>query len=1434
METVFRTLILLLIVLCNQAVAQLYTFKNFGHKDGLSIASVTSIMQNDNGKIWLGTDGAGIIGYDGYNFIEIPANRDNKGHHVSSIIQIGDELIFTSLYKGLYSYKRGKYSVLAPFTDYTGAFLFTFRSSKNLYYITAKGVFSYINGTSRKIHHFSHLNENFRINNIITLKSGTILLTSIGSYFLSESTQRFQSLNNWLHVPKQGTSFVRFGYHEKDRICLYDDRLSREIEIILNENDQIFKLERKDKQPVVGENEKIIAFDGNHHGAAFLTSNNNVYKLSEKGFQLIAHNYLQSLEMCHGILVDRNSDIWLTSNLKGLYKVSLEPFTRIQLHPLYGTSSICAINRASDGTVMISTMEDKTYFGRIGSANSIFSEFAFRVNSAFELSGSLILGTNEGVKSYDLSSGSISMAPNSALQNEKITFLFHEEGVIYVGIAEKGLKAFNAKNWTEKPVRLSPDTYPYIYTAQTSNDHKKIIFGTNNGLVTYDIKLNKFSKVPLPKSVGAFCGTSTRDVYGNSWFTCDHGLIGILKNGDVAVLDDVEMFPSTLFYTLNSDHFGNLIVGTNKGINIINVTEYGEVTNYKWYTGTSGFEGYETHMRSQFQDGNNIFVGTVEGLFLINTAILKELPAPGSPSIEHVTKNMNRNANNIQFRFIVENPKIKGIEYSYRIKGYKDDWTEFSEVNSLELIDLPNGNYTLEVKATYDGRIFSAIGKYEFTIEVPFWKSKWFIFILLFILVAANIVIINRNKSLSTGQLFENKETAITYKLTPTVILFGMLANTSLHLLAPYIDYTVKDGLGLTLASGFIMLSLYLLSLSAKNNHKTENYKFLLTAAFTVVIIQNLIDIYYSNLHPFFILAIVIANALSPFVFERIKWVLIYSTLLVLTGCLFVITLENTIYNEFLFLLALIVSVVIAIFGAYLRDDSLEKLIFISSVINKGDVPAIAFNSEGIMTYVSENIKDLIPVNHEALIGQPISSLNIFVPEEGSYRKVDLTKAFEDGKKYLVPMISKDQDIKWMEWSCKVFNENLKVILGQNVTQRLELENTYELLVQNAEDLIYQCDVDGNFSFLNEKCYSKLGYSETELLGKHSLMLVTEEYHDAVSEFYRNHFEKRRESSYLEFPIKKKNGSVIWVGQYVTTLYRPGETKIVNGFLALARDITIMREQQEIIKAQRDDITSSINYAQRIQLNLLPHRDKFQRSFEETCIFYLPKDIVSGDFYWLEQCDNLTIVALADCTGHGVPGSFMTLLGINLLNNIVLEQRIFDPGSILDELDKKLIAALPRNNGDEGMKDGMEITVCVIDHRTAELSYACAGSRFLIYENNSFTMYKGDSKHIGDVTIPEFKGFVTNYTKVSENSTLFLFTDGFQDQFGGTKDKKYSFRRLLELFESNIRLPLEEQENMIAAEFNSWKAAEPQTDDVSIIALRGLTNTLTWQNEIKK
>ena len=219
---------------------------------------------------------------------------------------------------------------------------------------------------------------------------------------------------------------------------------------------------------------------------------------------------------------------------------------------------------------------------------------------------------------------------------------------------------------------------------------------------------------------------------------------------------------------------------------------------------------------------------------------------------------------------------------------------------------------------------------------------------------------------------------------------------------------------------------------------------------------------------------------------------------------------------------------------------------------------------------------------------------------------------------------------------------------------------------ENAEDLIYQTDVEGVLQFMNRQFIRSLGYEAHELEGKNSLILVHPEYKREVLEYYQNHFEQKAKSSYLEFPVVSKTGKTIWIGQHVTTVFKQGRKGFISGFLALARDITQKREQQQTIQEQRDNITSSIRYAQRIQLNLQPDAFDFKDSFEESFVIYKPKDIVSGDFYWIQRIENKTILALADCTGHGVPGAMVSIVACNALSRAIKEFKLSNPALIFE------------------------------------------------------------------------------------------------------------------------------------------------------------------------
>jgi PAS domain S-box-containing protein len=600
-------------------------------------------------------------------------------------------------------------------------------------------------------------------------------------------------------------------------------------------------------------------------------------------------------------------------------------------------------------------------------------------------------------------------------------------------------------------------------------------------------------------------------------------------------------------------------------------------------------------------------------------------------------------------------------------------------------------------------------------------------------------------------------------------------------------------------------------------------FKYLLSIGIYVIVLHFFWELYRSNLNPFHFMGIILTVSVAPFILNRVINTVIFALVVFMLFVICFIVIQDPIFPKSHFLIGTIAAIGLLIINTYLRYNSLEKLMFVSDIINRGNFPVVAYQADGTITYVSENISQFADITHDKLLNNKVSFLNTFVPFGDSYRELDATVEFEEGTKYLIPMSDADQNVRWMEWSYKRFSENTRVIIGQDVSQRIDLQNTYELLVQNVEDLIFTIDLNGNFKFVNQTFLQRTGYSKEEILGTNSLLIVRDDCLEEIDYFYREHFRLRKSTSYKELPIVTKSGETIWIGQHVNTIFAPGTENHITGFISLARDVTEDHKQKRLIEMQRDDITDSINYAQKIQFNLLPNVRLFEEHFGDHFIMFSPKDIVSGDFYWMQKIDGLLVVGMGDCTGHGVPGAFMTLLGINMLNNVVLEARLTDPGLILTQLDSRLEEYFGTASNQK-MTDGMELTICVIDEKNDAISYACAGSRFLIHrDDDGFTMYKGNSEHIGDQKSKNFKGYITQYANLAASDTLYLLSDGFQDQFGGPKNKKYSFRRLLELLEANVNLCMEDQRMMIEEEFDNWMAIQPQTDDVTILGVQRKT-----------
>ncbi len=261
--------------------------------------------------------------------------------------------------------------------------------------------------------------------------------------------------------------------------------------------------------------------------------------------------------------------------------------------------------------------------------------------------------------------------------------------------------------------------------------------------------------------------------------------------------------------------------------------------------------------------------------------------------------------------------------------------------------------------------------------------------------------------------------------------------------------------------------------------------------------------------------------------------------------------------------------------------------------------------------------------------------------------------------------------------------------------------------------------------------------------------------------------------------------------------------------------------QKEVIEEKNKDIMDSIQYAQKIQRALLPPEDDLSKLDLDGFILFLPRDVVSGDFYWLAKQDGKVITVAADCTGHGVPGAFMSMLGVAFLNNIVGAQGIVKPSEILNELRAEVIAAL-KQKGEEGeQKDGMDLALHVIDYNKMIIEFAGANNPLIMIRDEEILQVKADRMPIG---IHERAGdpFNNHEMEARKGDVLYTFSDGFQDQFGGPGNKKFMIKKLKELFLQIHQKPMDEQKTILKKAFYDWIVPydAEQVDDVIVIGIR--------------
>ncbi len=392
----------------------------------------------------------------------------------------------------------------------------------------------------------------------------------------------------------------------------------------------------------------------------------------------------------------------------------------------------------------------------------------------------------------------------------------------------------------------------------------------------------------------------------------------------------------------------------------------------------------------------------------------------------------------------------------------------------------------------------------------------------------------------------------------------------------------------------------------------------------------------------------------------------------------------------------------------------------------------------------------------------------------------------------------------------KNFNEALNCY-----KKALEMAQSYDILE-------FEADALGGLAIVYEKTNNyKLAYQYRTSCSELKDSILNKEARDQVLEMSTKYETEKKEKEIEILNKEKEKEKAISTEQnkrknIIAYSLIAGLLLVVIFSLFLFNRFNVTRKQKHIIEEKQKEITDSITYAKRLQTAILPPESYWKSHLSQSFVLYQPKDIVSGDFYWMENVNDLILFAAADCTGHGVSGAMVSVVCSNALNRTVKEFGTTEPSKILDKVRELVLETFAKSESD--IKDGMDVSLCCLNTKTKQLLWSGANNPLWYIRENNLNEIKGDKQPIGKNDNP--KPFTLNTIQLQKQDTIYIFTDGYADQFGGKKEKKFMYRSLKNLLLEIHQQSLEKQKEILRQHFANWKGNTEQTDDVLIIGVK--------------
>ena len=461
----------------------------------------------------------------------------------------------------------------------------------------------------------------------------------------------------------------------------------------------------------------------------------------------------------------------------------------------------------------------------------------------------------------------------------------------------------------------------------------------------------------------------------------------------------------------------------------------------------------------------------------------------------------------------------------------------------------------------------------------------------------------------------------------------------------------------------------------------------------------------------------------------------------------------------------------------------------------------------------------------------------IFITSINKYLNINLLPFYNTIRQNIYEELQTQNDAlqtqnEKLEAQKEELNAQKDIIIANNI----ELEKL-QLAVSNTNNFIYIFNTDGDLLWYNASFSSMVEKLLPNIDDAKKVNICDISYNKDVEKELKKCISERKNVTYET--VIEENGVEMW---YQTTL-NPiiDDDGNFKSIIAIDTDITKQKEYEKEINKQKQDlekqkniavlrrkaielqkkeITDSLKYAQRIQDAILPKTKKLFSIFEGFVILK-PKDIVSGDFYWYQHIKGKHVVIGVDCTGHGVPGAFMSIVGTYLLNDIVVHNQVTDPAQILKLLNRKIKIALKVEDPTVYTNDGMDMSVCVIDKENDTLEYAGAMRPLFLFNGNKFVEVKGDKQSItSNLSYQRIQLFTNHTVNLNKGDVFYIFSDGIVDQFGGEDNKKFLSKRFQQVLKDIYFMDMKKQKQIIIDSFNDWKGNNDQVDDVFVLGIR--------------